>query len=83
MSICRVNTDTYFMCNMDDFKFLADMVEHVNLPLRSRYIFCCAPIAKQRPYICTMFLKVCFETEGWKLRVDRVEVESREGGSGG
>ena len=46
------------MCNMDDFKFLADMIEHVPLPLRVRYVLCCAPIPKTQPFICTMFLKV-------------------------
>ena len=47
----------YFMCNIDDFKFLADMIEHIPLPLRARYVFCCAPINKKLPFVCTMFLK--------------------------
>ena len=46
------------MCNVDDFKFLADMIEHVPLNLRVRYVFCCAPIPKKQPFVCTMFLKV-------------------------
>ena len=56
-SLCQINSSHYFMCNVEDFKFLADMIQHVPLPLRSRYVFCCAPINRRSAYICTMFLK--------------------------
>jgi ATP-dependent RNA helicase SUPV3L1/SUV3 len=46
------------MCNVEDVKFLADIIEHVPLPLRARYTFSCAPINKKMPFVCTMFLKV-------------------------
>lgn len=58
MSLCTVDDSLYFMCHLDDFKFLADMIQHVPLPLRARYVFCCAPINRSLPYVCTMFLKV-------------------------
>lgn len=58
VSLCTVDDSLYFMCNLDDFKFLADMIQHVPLPLRARYVFCCAPINRKLPYVCTMFLKV-------------------------
>ncbi|XP_011159689.1 ATP-dependent RNA helicase SUV3 homolog, mitochondrial [Solenopsis invicta] len=57
VSLCTVDDSLYFMCNIDDFKFLADMIQHVSLPLRARYVFCCAPINRKSPYVCTMFLK--------------------------
>ncbi|XP_020281676.1 ATP-dependent RNA helicase SUV3 homolog, mitochondrial [Pseudomyrmex gracilis] len=57
VSLCTVDDSLYFMCNLDDFKFLADMIQHVKLPLRARYVFCCAPINRKLPYVCTMFLK--------------------------
>ncbi|KAK0163274.1 hypothetical protein PV327_006974 [Microctonus hyperodae] len=57
VSLCTVDDSLYFMCNIDDFKFLADMIQHVPLPLRARYVFCCAPINKKIPFTCTMFLK--------------------------
>ncbi|XP_021954833.1 ATP-dependent RNA helicase SUV3 homolog, mitochondrial isoform X2 [Folsomia candida] len=57
VSLCTVDDSLYFMCNVDDFKFLADMIQHVPLPLRARYVFCCAPINKKMPFVCTMFLK--------------------------
>lgn len=47
----------YFVCNTDDFKFLADMIQHIPLNLRSRYVFCTAPINKKQPFVCTSFLK--------------------------
>ncbi|KAK6177920.1 hypothetical protein SNE40_012786 [Patella caerulea] len=57
VTLCRLDNDNYFMCDMEDFKFLADMIQHVPLNLRVRYTFCCAPIPKKQPYVCTMFLK--------------------------
>ncbi|KAG8001480.1 ATP-dependent RNA helicase SUPV3L1 [Nibea albiflora] len=47
----------YFVCNIDDFKFLADMIQHIPLNMRSRYVFCTAPINKKQPFVCTSFLK--------------------------
>lgn len=47
----------YFVCNIEDFKFLADMIQHIPLNLRSRYVFCTAPINKKLPFVCTTFLK--------------------------
>ncbi|XP_043266679.1 ATP-dependent RNA helicase SUV3 homolog, mitochondrial [Venturia canescens] len=57
VSLSTVDDSLYFMCNIEDFKFLADMIQHVPLPLRARYVFCCAPINKKIPFVCTMFLK--------------------------
>lgn len=54
----------YFVCNIDDFKFLADMIQHIPLNLRSRYVFCTAPINKKQPFVCTSFLKV--RVNRWK-----------------
>ncbi|CAH1988279.1 unnamed protein product [Acanthoscelides obtectus] len=59
VNLSTVDDSLYFMCNIEDFKFLADMIQHVPLSLRSRYIFCCAPINKKMPFVCTMFLKFC------------------------
>jgi len=57
ISLCKVDDSLYFMCNMEDFKFLADKIQHVPLPLRARYIFCCAPINRKLTFVCSMFLK--------------------------
>ncbi|NXG08149.1 SUV3 helicase, partial [Sakesphorus luctuosus] len=47
----------YFVCNIDDFKFLADMIQHIPLNLRSRYVFCNAPLNRKEPFVCTTLLK--------------------------
>ncbi|XP_030768265.1 ATP-dependent RNA helicase SUV3 homolog, mitochondrial isoform X2 [Sitophilus oryzae] len=57
VSLSTVDDSLYFMCNIEDFKFLADMIQHVPLSLRVRYVFCCSPINKKMPFVCTMFLK--------------------------
>ena len=43
----------YFMCNIEDLKFLAGMIQP---PLWSRYVFCCAPINRKNPFVCSKFL---------------------------
>lgn len=58
VNLCTVDDSLYFMCNIEDFKFLAEMIQHVALPLRARYVFCCAPINRKMPFVCSMFLKV-------------------------
>ncbi|XP_053946950.1 ATP-dependent RNA helicase SUV3 homolog, mitochondrial [Anastrepha ludens] len=58
VNLCTVDDSLYFMCNIEDFKFLAEMIEHVPLALRARYVFCCAPINKKMPFVCSMFLKI-------------------------
>lgn len=57
VSLSTVDDSLYFMCATDDFKFLAEMIQHVPLPLRARYVFCCAPINRKMPFVCSMFLK--------------------------
>ncbi|XP_070498173.1 ATP-dependent RNA helicase SUV3 homolog, mitochondrial [Chironomus tepperi] len=57
VTMSTVDEGLYFMCNTEDFKFLAEMIQHVPLALRARYIFCCAPINRKMPFVCSMFLK--------------------------
>ncbi|VDP08521.1 unnamed protein product [Soboliphyme baturini] len=57
VSICSVDESKFFMCHVEDLKFLADMIEHVPLPLKVRYTFCLAPVNRKLPFVCTMFLR--------------------------
>ncbi|XP_066587588.1 ATP-dependent RNA helicase SUV3 homolog, mitochondrial [Prorops nasuta] len=57
ISLSRVDNSLYFICDMEDFKFLADMIQHIPLPLRARYVFCCAPINRKLTFLCGMFVK--------------------------
>ena len=45
------------MCNIESIKFLAGILEHIPLPLRARYVFCCAPVDNKSNFVCAMFLK--------------------------
>ena len=58
ISLSTLDDSMYSLCHLDDFKFLADMIEHVKLPLKAKYTFCCAPINRRMPLVCTMFLKM-------------------------
>ena len=58
ISLSTLDDSLYTLCHMDDFKFLADMIEHIKLPLKAKYTFCCAPINRKMPLVCTMFLKM-------------------------
>jgi ATP-dependent RNA helicase SUPV3L1/SUV3 len=57
VTLCTVDDSLYFMCLVGDFKYLADMIQHIPLPLRARYVFCCAPINRKMPFVCAMFNK--------------------------
>ncbi|XP_033333098.2 suv3 RNA helicase isoform X1 [Megalopta genalis] len=57
IALCQVDDSLYFICNLEDFKFLADMIQHIPLNLRMKYIFCCAPVNRKMPFVCNMFLK--------------------------
>lgn len=56
VSLCQLNP-YYFMCNIESIKFLAGILEHISLPLRARYVFCCAPVDNKSNFVCAMFLK--------------------------
>lgn len=42
---------------MDDFKFSAELIQHIPLSLRVRYVFCTAPINKKQPFVCSSLLQ--------------------------
>lgn len=56
VSLSQLNAH-YFMCNIESIKFLAGILEHIPLPLRARYVFCCAPVDNKSNFVCAMFLK--------------------------
>ncbi|CAD1475255.1 unnamed protein product, partial [Heterotrigona itama] len=57
ITLCELDHTLYFICNLDDFKFLADTIQHIPLSLRTRYVFCCAPINRKIPLSCSMLLR--------------------------
>uniref|UniRef100_A0A1B0A635 Suv3_C_1 domain-containing protein n=1 Tax=Glossina pallidipes TaxID=7398 RepID=A0A1B0A635_GLOPL len=64
VNLCTVDDSLCFMCNIEDFQFLAEMIQHVPLPLRARYVFSCAPIKRKMAFLCSMFLKCLLHDPG-------------------
>jgi len=58
ISLSTLDDSMYTLCHLDDFKYLADMIEHIRLPLKAKYTFCCAPINRKMAFVNTMFLKM-------------------------
>jgi len=56
-NLCRVD-DIYFMCELDNFNYLADLIQGEDVPLRARYVFCCAPISSKKTFLCHVFGKM-------------------------
>jgi len=56
--LSEVNADLYSLSNLDDFKYLADVIEHIPMTLKAKYQFCCSPINRRMPFVCTMFVKI-------------------------
>lgn len=79
MSLSQVD-GLYFVCNIDDFKFLADMIQHIPLNLRSRYVFCTAPLNRKEPFVCTTLLKVSyfFLQKGVVFVLERAALQHRD-----
>ncbi|KAH0550032.1 ATP-dependent RNA helicase SUV3 homolog, mitochondrial isoform X1 [Cotesia glomerata] len=90
VSLSRVDDSLYFICNIDYFKYLADKIQDINLPLRARYVFCCAPINIKSQLVCVMFRKfatqyfknelitcswLCKQIDNWPLETPKTIVE--------
>lgn len=58
-----VNSDMYFLCGLENFKELATLIDHIDLPLRVRYQFCLAPVSVKSPFLSTLFTKVLVNTK--------------------
>ncbi|KAK6644605.1 hypothetical protein RUM43_000872 [Polyplax serrata] len=57
ISLSTIDDSLYFICDTNDFRFFAEMIEHISLPLRVKYVFCSAPINKKSQFTSSVFLK--------------------------
>lgn len=57
VDLCEFDSSAYFICDLENFKLLANTIQHINVPLRSRFTFCCAPINVKFPFSVAMFTK--------------------------
>ncbi|KAJ8317344.1 hypothetical protein KUTeg_005248 [Tegillarca granosa] len=55
--ICKLDGEKFFMCTTDTFKTFAKMLEHIPLPLRTKYLLCNSPI-NTNPFLTSMLLKI-------------------------
>lgn len=52
------------------------MIEHLPLSIQKRYVFCCAPLDRKSPYMCTMFVKLAKEcSKNSRVTVQWVQAE--------
>jgi len=57
ISVCKVDTSNFFMCNLEAFKQLADTIQHIQLTMAHRYILCTAPVDLNNTFVQTIFVK--------------------------
>lgn len=57
VELCEFDESAYFICDLENFKLLANTIQHINIPLRARFTFCCSPINTKFPFSLAMFTK--------------------------
>lgn len=57
MSICKIDNAQYFMCNFEEIKNLAELIDHIPIPIRAKYTFAISPISLRHPFISSCFVK--------------------------
>lgn len=57
VDLCEFDSSAYFICDLENFKILANVIQHIDIPLRARYTLCCAPINVKFPFTVAMFTK--------------------------
>ncbi|UYV68605.1 SUPV3L1, partial [Cordylochernes scorpioides] len=55
VTLSQLDSVKYHLCDMDSFKVLADLIQHLDLDLRTRYTLCTAPINQKAPMVISMF----------------------------
>jgi ATP-dependent RNA helicase SUPV3L1/SUV3 len=57
MSICKIDNGQYFLCNFEEIKNLAEMIDHIPIPLKAKYTFCTSPISTRDIFVSSCFVK--------------------------
>lgn len=50
MSICTIDNGQYFLCNFEEIKNLAELIDHIDIPLKAKYVFVTSPISTKYTY---------------------------------
>lgn len=57
VTICKLDDSKYFMCQINDMKSIASMIDNIPLPLKARYTFSSAPVDLKNPFNCNAFMQ--------------------------
>ena len=57
-----VDEGSFFMCNLEEFKLMADLIEDLPLSLGVKYKFCSAPVNTRSSRARVTFIKVIFDS---------------------
>ena len=57
MSICKIDNGQYFIRNFEEIENLAELIDHVTIPIRDKYSFAISPISLRHPFISSCFDK--------------------------
>jgi hypothetical protein len=62
ISLSVLDDSLYSLCHLDDFKFLADMIEHIKLPLKAKSVFSgSSSLGWTRTQGCQIFLGTTYQ----------------------
>jgi ATP-dependent RNA helicase SUPV3L1/SUV3 len=56
-ALCKIDSVQYFLCNINETIYLADLIDHIPLKLRSKYIFATSPINRKQTFVCSCFVR--------------------------
>ncbi len=57
MTICKIDSGQYFLCNFEDVKALAELIDHIPIKLKAKYTFATSPINRKEAFLVTCFVK--------------------------
>jgi ATP-dependent RNA helicase SUPV3L1/SUV3 len=57
MSICKIESSDYFLCEFENVKALAVLIDHIPMQLKTKYKFCLSPINVNETLITSCFVK--------------------------
>ena len=57
VEMCEFDESAFFICDMENFKVLSTTIEHIELPLKTKFLFCCAPANTNLAFTVAMFTK--------------------------
>ena len=57
MNICHIDLGQYFLCNFEDMLALAELIDHIPIKLKTKYVFATSPINRKEAFLTSCFVK--------------------------